>query len=64
LTIQGKVETPLSMSVAELKTNFEPVELTAVNQCAGNSRGLFAPRIAGGQIANGAMATRDGKACR
>jgi sulfite dehydrogenase (cytochrome) subunit A len=55
VTIQGKVETPLSLSVAELKEGFEPVEITAVNQCAGNSRGFFEPRVAGGQIANGAM---------
>ena len=33
LTIQGKVDTPLSLSVAELKDGFEPVELVAVNQC-------------------------------
>ncbi len=55
VTVQGKVETPLSLSVAELKDGFESVEITAVNQCAGNSRGFFEPRVAGGQIANGAM---------
>ncbi len=55
VTIQGKVEKVLSLSLAELKTGFEPVELTAVNQCAGNSRGFFDPRVAGGQLANGAM---------
>ncbi len=55
VTIEGKVETPLSLSVAELKTGFEPIELVAVNQCAGNSRGFFEPRVAGGQIGNGAM---------
>ena len=55
VTIQGKVETPLSLSVADLKSGFEPVEITAVNQCAGNSRGFFEPRVAGGQLANGAM---------
>ncbi|WP_164236098.1 molybdopterin-dependent oxidoreductase, partial [Stenotrophomonas maltophilia] len=27
----------------------------AVNQCSGNSRGLFNPRVTGGQLANGAM---------
>jgi sulfite dehydrogenase len=55
VTIQGKVETPLSLSVAELKAGFEPIEIAAVNQCAGNSRGFFEPRVAGGQIGNGAM---------
>ena len=38
-----------------MKTGFEPVEIIAVNQCAGNGRGFFDPRVAGGQIANGAM---------
>jgi len=55
LTIQGKVENPLSLSVTDLKSSFEPVEITAVNQCAGNSRCFFEPRVAGGQLANGAM---------
>jgi DMSO/TMAO reductase YedYZ molybdopterin-dependent catalytic subunit len=36
-------------------TEFEPVELAAVNQCSGNSRGFFTPRVAGGQWGNGAM---------
>ena len=43
------------LSVADLKTKFKPVELVAVNQCSGNSRGLFNPRVTGGQLWNGAM---------
>src|SRR5262245_46948913 len=31
------------------------VELAAVNQCSGNSRGYFEPRVAGAQWSNGAM---------
>ena len=31
------------------------MELVAVNQCAGNSRGFFEPRVPGGQLGNGAM---------
>ena len=46
---------PLTLSMAELKTQFKPVEITAVNQCSGNGRGLFNPRVTGGQLANGAM---------
>ena len=34
---------------------FKPIEYAAVNQCSGNSRGFFTPRVAGGQWANGAM---------
>ena len=55
LVVEGKVDNSLSLSLSELKTGFEPVELIAVNQCAGNSRGFFEPRVPGGQIANGAM---------
>ncbi|AMB46699.1 molybdopterin-dependent oxidoreductase [Methylobacterium sp. AMS5] len=54
LEIKGKVETPLTLSLADLK-GFGAVEITAVNQCSGNSRGFFEPRVAGGQLANGAM---------
>lgn len=53
--IKGKVSNTLSLSMADLKTQFEPVEIVAVNQCSGNSRGLFEPRVAGGQLGNGAM---------
>ncbi|MFZ5791058.1 MAG: molybdopterin-dependent oxidoreductase [Pseudomonadota bacterium] len=53
--VKGLVNTPLSLSLADLKTGFEPVEIVAVNQCSGNSRGLFEPRVAGGQLGNGAM---------
>jgi DMSO/TMAO reductase YedYZ molybdopterin-dependent catalytic subunit len=53
--VKGKVNAPLSLSVADLKKQFEPVEIVAVNQCSGNSRGFFNPRVAGGQLGNGAM---------
>ena len=53
--IAGAVEKPLSLGLDQLKSDYEPVELVAVNQCSGNSRGLFEPRVAGGQLANGAM---------
>ncbi|HTP98400.1 MAG TPA: molybdopterin-dependent oxidoreductase [Casimicrobiaceae bacterium] len=46
---------PYELALADLRTQFKPVELVAVNQCSGNSRGLFAPRVTGGQLANGAM---------
>jgi sulfite dehydrogenase (cytochrome) subunit A len=49
------VARPFSITVAELRSQFRPVELLAVNQCSGNSRGLFNPRVQGGQLANGAM---------
>jgi DMSO/TMAO reductase YedYZ molybdopterin-dependent catalytic subunit len=55
LDIKGKVSSPLSLSLQDLRTFFEPIEIVAVNQCSANSRGFFEPRVAGGQLANGAM---------
>jgi DMSO/TMAO reductase YedYZ molybdopterin-dependent catalytic subunit len=49
------VNKPFELSMAELRSQFKPVEFMAVNQCSGNSRGLFNPRVTGGQLANGAM---------
>ncbi len=54
LAVKGHVERPVSLSLAELKA-MPQAEVVAVNQCSGNSRGFFAPRVAGGQLANGAM---------
>ena len=39
LEIKGKVDKPLKLSLADLKT-LPSVELVAVNQCSGNSRGI------------------------
>jgi len=55
LAVRGQVNRELSLSVKELMTTFERVDMAAVNQCSGNSRGLFDPRVAGGQWSNGAM---------
>ncbi len=53
--VKGKVNSPLSLSLADLKGQFEPVEIVAVNQCSGNSRGFSNPRVSGGQLGHGAM---------
>ncbi|WP_282341259.1 molybdopterin-dependent oxidoreductase [Pseudomonas sp. PS02288] len=55
LKVGGKVETPLELSLDEIKKLVDPVEVVAVNQCSGNSRGHFQPRVNGGQLSNGAM---------
>jgi sulfite dehydrogenase len=55
IKVHGLVKQPLELSVADLKNNYEAVEVAAVCQCSGNSRGLFSPRVAGGEWANGAM---------
>lgn len=52
--IKGKVDKPSKMSLADIR-QMPSVELVAVNQCSGNSRGFFTPRVAGGQLGNGAM---------
>jgi sulfite dehydrogenase (cytochrome) subunit A len=45
----------LELSLDELKRDFKRVRLTAINQCSGNRRGLFAPRAGGVQWTYGAM---------
>ena len=52
--VRGHVKQAQALTMAEILA-MPRVELAAVNQCSGNSRGLFAPRIAGGQWENGAM---------
>jgi DMSO/TMAO reductase YedYZ molybdopterin-dependent catalytic subunit len=54
LTVRGHVNQPLSLSLQDI-LKLPRVELIAVNQCSGNSRGLFEPRVGGGEWANGAM---------
>jgi sulfite dehydrogenase len=54
LAVGGHVEKPLSLSLAALK-RLPTVEIVAVNQCSGNSRGFVEPRVGGGQLGNGAM---------
>ena len=53
--VKGKVDKPLSLSLMDLKSRFDAVELVAVHQCSGNSRGFFEPRVGGGQAGNGLM---------
>jgi DMSO/TMAO reductase YedYZ molybdopterin-dependent catalytic subunit len=54
VVVRGHVNNTLSLSMADVLA-MPRVELAAVNQCSGNSRGYFLPRVAGGQWANGAM---------
>src|SRR5512146_2514398 len=55
LKVHGRVDHPLELSMDDLKTKFPPARVVAVNQCSGNSRGRFAPRVLGGQWGDGAM---------
>lgn len=54
LTIKGAVRKPISLSIRDLLA-MPRVQLAAVNQCAGNSRGLFSPPVPGAQWTNGAI---------
>jgi len=54
LKVHGQVERELSLSLSEL-AGFERIEIAAVNQCSGNSRGFFEPRVPGAQWGNGGM---------
>lgn len=55
LRVGGNVNTPLELSLADLKQMADATEVVAVNQCSGNSRGHLSPRVNGGQLSNGAM---------
>lgn len=54
LEVKGHVDRPIALSLVDLKAMAQ-TEIVAVNQCSGNSRGFFEPRVAGGQAANGLM---------
>jgi DMSO/TMAO reductase YedYZ molybdopterin-dependent catalytic subunit len=55
LTLRGAVRRPLQISLDEMAGVGETVEVTAINQCAGNSRGFSQPRVTGAQWGHGAM---------
>jgi len=64
ITINGEVEKPLRLSLKQLKESFEPVEITAVLQCGGNSRSAFVPTAGGIQWGPGAMGCAKWKGAR
>ncbi|HEX8911105.1 MAG TPA: molybdopterin-dependent oxidoreductase, partial [Humisphaera sp.] len=55
LKVTGNVDNALALSLDDLRKQFEPATVVAVNQCSGNGRGLFLPRVPGGQWENGAL---------
>jgi len=48
-------ERPAKFTLAQLRKEFKPAQVTAVNQCSGNRRGLFEPHVAGVEWGVGAM---------
>jgi sulfoxide reductase catalytic subunit YedY len=58
LEVKGSVANALSLSIDDLKSKFEPVEITSVLQCGGNSRKFYSgvgPATHGVQWGHGAM---------
>ncbi len=64
ISVNGDVENPLSLSLNDLKTKYEQVEVTAVCQCGGNSRSAFEPTTVGIQWGSGAMGCAKWKGVR
>jgi len=64
INVNGHVKTPLSLSLNDLKNNYEQVEITAVLQCGGNSRSAFKPTTSGIQWGSGAMGCASWKGVR
>lgn len=54
LKIAGAVKQAVSLNLAQIQA-MPQVEVAAINQCSGNSRALFGPRVPGAQWGNGAM---------
>ena len=55
---------PFELTLDQLKSEFEAVEIAAVCQCSGNRRGLFAPHVPGVQWGYGAMGNAKWKGAR
>ena len=56
LTINGLVDSPLKLSIADLKNRFEVVTRKICIECGGNGRSFFDPKAKGNQWSLGAVA--------
>ncbi len=59
LTIDGEVETPLTLTLDDLKARFEVVTRRLVLECGGNGRAFFSPGASGNQWTTGAVGCAD-----
>ena len=64
IAVYGAVQSPLTLSLNQVLRAGKHIDYNAVNQCAGNGRGLFEPRIAGAQWGPGAMANAQWRGVR
>lgn len=55
VAVGGAVTKAVSLTLDDIAAAGEVVEVVAINQCAGNGRGLSEPRVTGTQWGNGAM---------
>jgi DMSO/TMAO reductase YedYZ molybdopterin-dependent catalytic subunit len=56
LSVGGdSAEQPMKFTMAPLRKEFKPAQVTAVNQCSGNRRGLSEPHVPGVEWGVGAM---------
>ncbi|AOL94094.1 molybdopterin-dependent oxidoreductase [Porphyrobacter sp. LM 6] len=55
VAVGGAVKQAVSLTLDEVAAAGEHVDVVAINQCAGNGRGLSEPRVTGTQWGNGAM---------
>ncbi len=55
LTVEGEVNTPLTISVAQLKSRFPSKTYRMVLECGGNGRSFFAPQARGNPWTNGGV---------
>ena len=56
LTVDGLVNNPMTLSIADLKSKFEVVTKQLTIECGGNGRGFFDPPAKGNQWTYGAVA--------
>ncbi len=59
LTVNGEVETPLTLTIEDLKRRFEVVTYQLTLECGGNGRAFFDPPARGNQWTTGAVASSE-----
>ncbi|WP_305987304.1 sulfite oxidase [Roseibium sp. MMSF_3544] len=56
LTVDGLVENPMTLTIDDLKSQFDVVSMALTLECGGNGRGFFNPPAKGNQWTYGAVA--------
>ncbi len=56
LTVDGLVDTPMELSIADLRSKFDVVSMALTLECGGNGRAFFDPPAKGNQWTLGAVA--------